>query len=580
VLAGLALCLLARTHADATAIGDPAAFLQQAERVRTSDHTRFVHMLEQIHQEAPRLASGEQWYLRYLDAWQTSYQGDYAKAEPMLRDVIGQSGEKALAAKASALLMSNLAINNRYEESFTIANRLVAELPSIKDRLARFTVLANLSQSMLFADQPELALQYAQMMEQGLPPGETLCNPRNMQAIALNHAGRLSSTSPELMQAIDTCLKAGQPVMVNTLRLVQAHLYMEQGAPDKALHLLKGISPSIRANRYYSHMRGEQVELAQVYEKLGDDRNASKAARAVVAMSGAEDANEWLEAAYEVLYRVEKRRGDANAALAYYERAVDQSRRYANDVNTRTQAYQIVQQHTLTRKLEAEALSKQNNILRLQQALANKAVETSRLYILLLLVVIASIVLWLFRLKRSQLRFKRLSRLDSLTGILNHQHFVGQSDRILHALERKAGHACLVVLDLDHFKGVNDTHGHAMGDAVLKRAVAVCQQQLRPSDLFGRLGGEEFGILLYECSRQHGMEIANRIRTAIAETPIHKDGCVVTVSASVGLASTDTSGYGLQRLCKEADAALYRAKRAGRNCVMGDIEVGSVLAQA
>jgi diguanylate cyclase (GGDEF)-like protein len=249
-------------------------------------------------------------------------------------------------------------------------------------------------------------------------------------------------------------------------------------------------------------------------------------------------------------------------------------------VNTRTQAYQIVHQHTLTKKLEAEALSKQNNILRLQQALANKAVETSRLYILLLLVAIASIVLWLFRLKRSQLRFKRLSRLDSLTGILNHQHFVGQSDRILHALERKAGHACLVVLDLDHFKGVNDTHGHAMGDAVLKRAVAVCQQQLRPSDLFGRLGGEEFGILLYECSRQHGMEIANRIRTAIAETPIHKDGCVVTVSASVGLASTDTSGYGLQRLCKEADAALYRAKRAGRNCVMGDIEVGSVLAQA
>jgi diguanylate cyclase (GGDEF)-like protein len=119
-----------------------------------------------------------------------------------------------------------------------------------------------------------------------------------------------------------------------------------------------------------------------------------------------------------------------------------------------------------------------------------------------------------------------------------------------------------------------------MGDEVLRRAVAVCQQQLRPSDLFGRLGGEEFGILLHECSRQQGMEIANRVRASIGEMPIRADDCAVTVSASVGLASTDTSGYELQRLCKEADAALYRAKRAGRNCVMGDIEIDGNMARA
>ena len=109
-----------------------------------------------------------------------------------------------------------------------------------------------------------------------------------------------------------------------------------------------------------------------------------------------------------------------------------------------------------------------------------------------------------------------------------------------------------------------------MGDAVLKRAVAICQQHLRPSDLFGRLGGEEFGILLHECSRNQGLDIAERIRIAIGTTPIEKDGQHIAISASVGLASTDTSGYGLQRLCKEADVALYRAKRAGRNRVVAD----------
>ena len=579
-LVGLALCPLACAGGATATIDDPSSFLEQTEQVRTSDHPRFLRMLGEIRNQAARLTPGEQWQLRYLEAWQTAYQGDYAEAEPALRDVIAHAGDPALAAKASALLMSNLAINSRYEEAFTLANRLATDLPTIKDRLARFIVLANLSQAMLFAGQPDLALQYARMMGQGLPPGETLCNPRGRQAVALNQAGQLHSASPELKLAIDTCLAAGQPVMANTLRLVKAHLYREEGEPRKALALLRGIDSSIRANHYYSHLRGAQLELAQTYEKLGDDDEARTAALAVLAMSRPDDANEWLEETYSLLYRIEKRRGHAGAALDYYERAVAQDKHYLSDVSARAQAYQVVQQHMLTRKLETEALSKQNNILKLQQALANKAVETSRLYILLLLVVIASIVLWLLRLKRSQLRFKRLSRQDSLTGILNHQHFVGQSGRTLHALERRVGHACLIVFDLDHFKRVNDTHGHAMGDAVLKRAVAACQQQLRPSDLFGRLGGEEFGVLLHECSRHQGMEIANRIRASIAEAAVHRDDCVITVSASVGLAATDTSGYDLQRLCKEADAALYRAKRAGRNCVMGDIEVDVVLARA
>jgi diguanylate cyclase (GGDEF)-like protein len=187
------------------------------------------------------------------------------------------------------------------------------------------------------------------------------------------------------------------------------------------------------------------------------------------------------------------------------------------------------------------------------------------------------IVLWLFRLKRSQLRFKRLSRRDGLTGIFHHQYFVSETDRLLRSLEKKPAHACLISIDLDHFKEVNDTHGHAVGDAVLKHAVTICQRHLRPTDLFGRLGGEEFGILLQECSRSQGLEIADRIRMAIAAANVEMDGHTVSISASVGLASTEAWGYGLQRLCAEADAALYRAKRTGRNrtIVASDRSVGN-----
>ncbi|TCI07475.1 GGDEF domain-containing protein [Dyella soli] len=561
----------------ATSVTDPAAFLDQTESVRTKDHPRFVRMLEQIHLDASQLSAGEQWHLRYLDAWQTAFEGDYAKANGMLQDVIDHSGDKTLVAKASALLMNDLGLNSRYEEAFTLANRLAADLPGITDRLARFTVLANLSQLMTFAGQYDLAITYAHMMEDSLPPGETLCNPLSMQATALYDSKHLSSSSPRLQHAIDACLAAGQPVFANTMRLLKGNLYLDEGQPARVLDLLRQISPSINANHYYNHTLAYQALLAQAYARLGDDGNARKAALAVVAMGKSGDLSDWLRDAYEVLYRVEKKRGHHSAALSYYEHFVAQDKGYLNDITARTLAYEVSQQRMQVQKLETEGLSKQNHILRLQQALTTKAIETGRLYNAFLLVFLASACLWMYRLKRSQLRFKRLSSYDGLTGIFNRQHFISEVERALRLLEKKLGAGCLIFIDLDHFKQVNDTYGHAAGDAVLRHTVAICREHLRTTDLFGRLGGEEFGILILECSREQGMAIADRIRVAIETTPVHGDGFAVSFSASVGLAATDTSGYGLQRLSHDADAALYRAKRTGRNRVIADTEDGSLV---
>jgi diguanylate cyclase (GGDEF)-like protein len=109
--------------------------------------------------------------------------------------------------------------------------------------------------------------------------------------------------------------------------------------------------------------------------------------------------------------------------------------------------------------------------------------------------------------------------------------------------------ACLVALnlDLDHFKHVNDSYGHAAGDEVLRLRVAICRRELRESDVFGRLGGEEFGILIPHCSHQQGIDIATRIRHSLASTPmVLERGISVSVSASFGLAYSSTTGYELK----------------------------------
>jgi diguanylate cyclase (GGDEF)-like protein len=574
--AALILCVLVQSPVVRAA--DYAQFLDETESLRTKDHPQFVQRLAQVHAESGNLTSADLWHLRYLDAWEAMFEGKYSKSETQFNDIIKKSDDAALAAKASALLLSNLAFNRRYEEAFALANRLATALPSVTDPLARSMLLSNLSQMMNFAGHPDLAIKYAEMAESAVPPGETDCQSAWQKAAALYSAKRLSSSSPELQRAVDECVAAREKVVTNSALLLMGSVFLDEGQPLKVTSLLDRIDPSIRINAYFPHVELAKLQRARAYIALGREDEAKKEALSLVSMNDANTISDWLRDAYEILYKIEKQKGNAIAALGYYEHFVAQDKGYLNDLGVRSMAYEVSQQHQMVQTLATEGLSRQNRILRLQQALDANTVATGRLYIVLLLVILASIALLLFRVKRSQLRFKRMSTLDGLTGILNHQHFMSEAERVMRVQEKKLGSACLISIDLDHFKQVNDTHGHAMGDIVLQHTVAVLQEGLRPADLFARLGGEEFAILLVGCTSAQALATAQRLRVAIEASPVEDGGRVVSLSVSVGVASTDRCGHDLSTLCREADAALYRAKRAGRNRVMADFESDSLSA--
>jgi diguanylate cyclase (GGDEF)-like protein len=274
-----------------------------------------------------------------------------------------------------------------------------------------------------------------------------------------------------------------------------------------------------------------------------------------------------LATAYQLLFQIEQQQGNMRDALAYHEKYMTADKSHLDDVREKALAYQIVKQQVEAKKVQLEALNKQNQILQLQQALDVKQMETGRLYIALLLTVLASIGLWLYRLKRSQLRFMRLARRDGLTGIFNRQHFVDEAGQALRYAAKSSRGACLILIDMDHFKLINDTHGHVIGDQVLKHAVTTCQGFLNSCDVFGRLGGEEFGILLPECTPSKTLDRAEQIRQAI-DAITEWDSLSLKISASFGIAATDQHGYDLRRLLIAADDALYRAKRNGRNRVV------------
>ncbi|UPG95112.1 diguanylate cyclase [Luteibacter aegosomatissinici] len=550
---------------------DVTALLDEADSAIRTDNARVITLLAQLRPEVSEMTVGQRWRLRFLEASEAQYMGRYAEAEAGLRDVMDHSGHAGLAARAMGLLMSNYSFGRRYEDAYTVARRAVGVLPGLRDPQARQSLLSNLSQTLNFAGHPETAIQYARMIAADLPAGESPCSAMALEMAARYTQKDLRSDSRDLGRAIEACTASGSPVLANMMWLTKSTLLIEEGQPDAGLAVLDRIAPSVERVGYFAGRASLYSQRGNAYLALNRNDDARRAAEATVALfkPGAQD--NFLMDAYHVLYELAKRDRKDAIALLWYQKFADLERRNVDDLSARTLAYEAVQQRALLQGLEADKLAEQNNALKLEKALSVKAVETSRLYIALLAILLGSVIFWLFRTKRSQLRFRYMSHHDGLTGVLNHQHFMSELERALHDLERRNAPACLVLLDLDHFKHVNDTYGHAIGDAVLKRATATCGQQLRRADIFGRLGGEEFGILLHECHPEQGLVIANCIRAAIEATPVTIDGLIVKYSTSIGVACTMISGYGLQSLRREADAALYRAKGAGRNRVMTDL---------
>lgn len=169
--------------------------------------------------------------------------------------------------------------------------------------------------------------------------------------------------------------------------------------------------------------------------------------------------------------------------------------------------------------------------------------------------------------ERAEDGFRHAALTDYLTGIPNRRAFIEEAEKTISREARKGHTLSLLVFDLDHFKLVNDQHGHAVGDQVLRSFCSVVTQLLPSGSLFGRLGGEEFAILMKDAEIEQAYMLGDRIRAAFADLAVCADRKEVRVTASAGVASSPQAQIGLQELLSGADAALYVAKSMGRNRV-------------
>jgi diguanylate cyclase (GGDEF)-like protein len=157
---------------------------------------------------------------------------------------------------------------------------------------------------------------------------------------------------------------------------------------------------------------------------------------------------------------------------------------------------------------------------------------------------------------------------DDLTGLFNRRHFTRQGMKELGLAQRSQQPCALIMLDIDHFKAINDTHGHQAGDDVLKTLARVIGQNVREADTVGRLGGEELAVLLPNTDGEVAASLAERLRQSVEAIPHVVNGQALTVTVSLGVASLWANTDTLDTLLSRADQAMYAAKHQGRNRVM------------
>jgi diguanylate cyclase (GGDEF)-like protein len=542
--------------------------LQQADKIKYIHNDKYLAILKQLDAQSDQLTDIQRDWLAYFHAWQLGYGGEYEKALAAFQTLLSHTQDQTIRARSRISLIYDQINAAHLEDAYAAVSDLLEPLPQVRDHNTHFLILATASFLYDTAGQYDLALSYVDRMLAYDSSDHSVCLALSSRADILYTSGKLHVSDPSIQQGIDACQRIGNTLYANGIRIDVALSQIEQGRAADALKLLEPHDAEVLATRSATTISEFRSALARAYFATGDLNSAQKTAQSAIAYANTQTSAKSVASAYDVLYQVAKRQGDDAAALAWHEKYAAADKGYLNDVSARALAYQMVHQRVLDNQRQLEAANDANKLLALQQQVEAQKARTRLLYMLLLLSGLLIIGGWAYRTKRSQIKFQKLARRDGLTGIFNRQHFFDSAQEVLRYCAKASREACVLVMDLDHFKSVNDMHGHAAGDDALKRAVAACQVLLRSIDVFGRLGGEEFAILFPDCPLAVARQRADAMRESIAASRREGDAAAdVLVTASFGVAATQDCGYNLATLLAAADDAMYSAKRAGRNRV-------------
>lgn len=543
--------------------------LTQADGLRSSDSVQFRRLLVDLESYKGKTTALQKQRLKYLQAYEMAvYEDRVDQGIVMARDIFDNTKDADLKYRAGSLV-ANLAAITR---DFKTGLRYLDKSSELRDKVENKAVLHDgIGAAAMFYNeigQYAIALRHADDMLGDAPSDRSKCAGGLVQIQAKYRLGQLDAPSmSDARSYIDLCTRIREPIPANFLRATLAKKISESGDPKTAIQLLEPALADVLATGYPRLIAEVRAVLADIMLKAGDMESAESNALAAVDVVAETRSSESLVYAYRTLYQLSEARQNAASALDLYKKYAAAEKVYLGDVKARELAYEIVRQETEQKNQQIELLERQNEVLQLEQELDKQSALKARLAMVFLMLVLAAVIYWMLQIKRHQRQLQRLAQTDMLTGVGNRHYFTLKSEKALHEAAREGEQAALVMFDLDHFKAINDTYGHGAGDWVLKQVGRICRTHCRKTDYLGRIGGEEFAIMLRGIDLAEAARIAEDCRSTLAQIDTRESGYSFVVTGSFGVTSTGQSGYDLSRLMSHADQMLYRTKHEGRNRV-------------
>ncbi len=561
------ICFISSNQVIANDITNFDKQLQKADDIRSSNTVLFSEILNNLIKNREKASSNQQYYLDYLIAYRQAYSGQLKLSLEAYNDILNSNASYKLKFRSNSTIINILAITQDWTKGLEHLAKNLKMLEHISNKEIKQN---GLNTSALFYNllgQYELGYRYSSTVKANTTNPRTFCAASQISLEAQFHLKKINVNNKSISQAIDACEKTDEIAIASAIRAYLANLHMDNGENEQAKEILLGSLKSIELTKYAPVIAKYYALLSEIYLKEGNYNKSEEYAHKTLDKTGGSGNSSPLISAYSSLYKVHKYNNSTKDALAYYIKYSEATNAHLKGEKAKHLAYQLAKHKTLEQKSQIKLLNEKNNSLATEQALAITKAANRQLVILLLSIVILVLAFIGTRFWRTHKRVKELAEYDPLTGIYNRGHFTHVTNSALKYCKNAQQDLSVIMFDLDHFKKVNDSFGHACGDWALKETIKVCQNIGRKNDIFARLGGEEFCLVLTSCTIDVAMLRAEACRAAIEEIITEESGHDFSITASFGVTDIKRSGFTLDKLLADADMAAYTSKNAGRNRV-------------
>jgi len=392
----------------------------------------------------------------------------------------------------------------------------------------------------------------------------------NTQAKNYMAMNELDSAINAYQRIIELSKQAGQANLIEVAYLGLTKAYHRKNQNDKARHYFT-LYQEIHVN--------SDSPIAQIDDLL---------LGALIAFSGKNIslAQDNIKKVETLLFTIEKKKGlswhsqvlDLKTDIAVFNQDYQNAYQYQKEARELFRSYQNIEREKLRSKykvmFDTDQALLQNQVLERDKLLDKAALENAvqqqklqMLFISAISVFSLGLSYFFYRQRKTSKILHKLANTDTLTDLANRRYTFIYAENMLAQAKKHQQNFAIIIFDVDHFKKINDTYGHPAGDIALKDIALIANEYVRDNDILGRIGGEEFLVILPNTSSKQAYEIAERIRKAIEMKDILLGEKVVNISASFGISHLAKNQPSFNQIFHEADVALYKAKNSGRNCI-------------